>query len=32
VFLINLKKLAEKENGKVADEKVNCKKKVGFVD
>ena len=25
--LINSKELAEKENGKVADKKVNCKKK-----
>ena len=30
--LINLKELTEKENGEVADEKVNCKEKVGFVD
>ena len=30
--LINLKELTEKENGEVADEKVNCKEKVEFVD
>ena len=30
--LINLKELTEKENGEVADEKVNCKEKIGFVD
>ena len=30
--LINSKELTEKENGEVADEKVNCKEKVGFVD
>ena len=30
--LINSKELAEKENSEVADSKVNCKKKVGFVD
>jgi len=31
-YLINSKELTEKENGEVADEKVNCKEKVGFVD
>jgi len=30
--LINSKELAEKENGEVADEKGNCKEKLGFVD
>ena len=30
--LINSKELAEKENGEVADEKLNCKEKIGFVD
>ena len=31
-ILDQLEELAEKENGEVIDEKVNCKEKVGFVD